>query len=92
MAVSQVSQIGNPDAAWKYFTKASTIGRSYAVNAFRVDVVDVTGMLGKLAWSGFNNMCHSFDPVVSRQPDRIGCCCGLYITSASLLNAVRHMT
>ena len=31
-------------------------------------------------------MRHSLAPVGSRQPDRIGCCCGLYTTTASLVN------
>ena len=48
-------------------------------------------MLGKWAWSGFNEMRHSFAPVVSYQPERIGCCCGLYTMNASLVNSTRQL-
>ena len=90
MALSQVSRTGNPAAAWKYFTKAYTLGRSYELNAFRVNIVAVAGMSGKFAWSGFNDMRHSFAPVVSREPERIGCCCGLYTTTTSFVNSKRQ--
>ena len=35
-------------------------------------------------------MRHSLAPVVSRQPERIGCCCGLYTMTASLVNSTRQ--
>ena len=47
-------------------------------------------MLGKWAWSGFNEMRHSLAPVVSRQPERIGCCYGLYTITAILVNSTRQ--
>ena len=47
-------------------------------------------MLGKCAWYGFNEMRHSLDPVVSSQPDRIGCCCGLYTIKAYFVNSTQQ--
>ena len=64
MALSHVSLTGNPAAAWKYFTRDSTLGRSYALNARRVDLVAVSGMLGRFSLSGFRVICHSFGPDV----------------------------
>ena len=59
---------------------------------FELSVIQVAdaGMLGKASWSGFNEMRHSLAPVVSRQPERIGCCWGLYTITASLVNSTRQ--
>ena len=73
MALSHVSLTGNPAAAWNYFTRVSTLGRSYALNARRVDLVAVSGMLGRFSFSGFKAIHHSFGPDVSCHPDTIGC-------------------
>ena len=85
MALSHVSLTGKPAAAWQYFTRASTLGRSYALNSCRVDLVAVLGMLGRFSLSGFRAIHHSLGPVVSRQPDMLGCCWALYTTTASLV-------
>ena len=70
MALSHVSLKGNPAAAWKYFTRAFTLGRSYALNACRVDLFAVSGMLGRFSFSGFKAIRHSFGPDVSRHPEK----------------------
>ena len=85
MALSHVSLTGNPAAAWNYFTRSSTLGSSYALNACRVDLVAVQGMLGRFSLSGFRAIRHSLGPDVSRHPDKIGCCWALYTTTASLV-------
>ena len=75
MADNQVDLTGKPAEAWRYLTKASTLGRSYALKAWR-EVVREDGR--GLGWRlGQREKRQSLAPWRSRQPVRIGAPIGL---------------
>jgi len=70
MAASQVDLTGKPADACKYLTKASTLGRLYALKAWREVVRDEGQGLG---WRfGQREKRQSLGPLRSCQPVRIG--------------------
>ena len=77
---------GKPAAACKYLTSASTLGRSYALNAAS-EASSVCSCFGgtSLAW-GLRANRQSLAPVRSLQPVRIGVPCGLYTVTSCLEN------
>ena len=58
MESSQVDLTGNPAAAWKYLTDASTLGRSYELYATRKTRDASWGTLGMSTLSGSSAMRH----------------------------------
>ena len=75
MAANQVDLTGKPAEAWRYLTKASTLGRSYALKAWR-EAVQEDGL--GLGWRlGQRENRQSLAPLRSRQPVRIAFPVGL---------------
>ena len=72
-----MSCTGKPAAARKYHTRASTLGRSQALNACRNALVALVGSVGIFVGSRCKDMCHSFAPVGYHYPVMMGRCCGL---------------
>ena len=66
MALSHVDWTGNP--AWKYLTKAATLGRSYALYASNIACLASLGILGRSNSHGCRSIFQSRVPVDSRQP------------------------
>ena len=75
MADNQVDLTGKPAEAWRYLTKASTLGRSYALKAWR-EVVREDGR-GLGWWLGQRENRQSLAPLRSHQLVRIGFPIGL---------------
>ena len=66
--LSHVDRTGNPVAAWKYLTKAVTLGRSYALYAANVACLAYLVILGRSDSPGYRAIRQSRVPVESRQP------------------------
>ena len=68
MALSHVERTGNPSAAWKYLTKAATMGRSYALYTTNVSCLSFLVILGRFDFPGYRAIGQSQGPVYSYQP------------------------
>ena len=72
IALSQVCFVGNPAAACRYLTSASTLGRSYALSAHS-DVLFFLCVVGVVESSvGLSVKRHIFGICVSLHPVRMG--------------------
>ena len=95
IARSQVSLNGNIAHAWKYRTRASTLGRSYALNSCRGALVVPVDGVDMFGGNGINAMRHIFAQFGSRHPVMRGCCCGLQTTTycfvKTTLQSASHM-
>ena len=87
MDLSHVDCTGNPVAAWKYLTKAVTLGRSYALYAANVACLAYLGILGRSDSPSCRAIHQSRVPVESRQPVSTDVPCLLHTMTASRMKA-----
>ena len=85
MSSSHVDQTGNPDAACKYLTKASTLGRSYALYVTRETRDASWGTSGMSALSGSSAMRYRYGACSSRHLFSIALFVASLTTTASRL-------